>query len=47
MIDIVSHKGMRVGDHAETRRSYTSADIAAFMPWPVIPARRPISCPSR
>lgn len=25
-----THKGMRVGDHAETRRSYTPADIAAF-----------------
>lgn len=30
MNDIVSHKGMRVGDHAETRRSYTREDIAAF-----------------
>lgn len=30
MSDTVSHKGMRVGDHAETRRSYAPADIAAF-----------------
>lgn len=30
MSELVSHKGMRVGDHAETRRSYTPADIAAF-----------------
>ena len=30
MSDAVSHKGMRVGDHAETRRSYTPDDIAAF-----------------
>jgi 3-hydroxybutyryl-CoA dehydratase len=26
----MSHKGMQVGDHAETRRSYTPDDIAAF-----------------
>ncbi len=30
MNDGISHKGMRVGDHAETRRSYTPDDIAAF-----------------
>lgn len=30
MNDSHSHKGMRVGDHAETRRSYTTDDIAAF-----------------
>lgn len=30
MSETISHKGMRVGDHAETRRSYTPADIAAF-----------------
>lgn len=30
MNDIVSHKGMRVGDYAETHRSYTPDDIAAF-----------------
>lgn len=30
MNDTVSHKGMRVGDYAETRRSYTPGDIAAF-----------------
>jgi 3-hydroxybutyryl-CoA dehydratase len=30
MSETISHKGMCVGDHAETRRSYTSADIAAF-----------------
>lgn len=30
MNDTVSHKGMRVGDYAETRRSYTTANIAAF-----------------
>jgi acyl dehydratase len=26
----MSHKGMRVGDHAEVRRSYTTDDIAVF-----------------
>jgi acyl dehydratase len=30
MSEAVSHKGMRVGDHAEIRRSYTAADLAAF-----------------
>lgn len=30
MTDTTSHKGMRVGDLAETRRSYTPEDIAAF-----------------
>ncbi len=30
MSETVSHKGMRVGDHAETCRSYTSDDISAF-----------------
>ena len=30
MSDAVSHKSMRVGDHAETRRIYTPDDIAAF-----------------
>ncbi len=30
MSEAVSHKGMRVGDHVETRRSYTPDDIAAF-----------------
>lgn len=30
MSETVSHKGMRVGDHAEIRRSYTPDDIAAF-----------------
>jgi 3-hydroxybutyryl-CoA dehydratase len=30
MSDATSHKGMRVGDHTETRRSYTPDDIAAF-----------------
>ncbi len=30
MSEANSHKGMRVGDHVETRRSYTSADITAF-----------------
>lgn len=30
MSEAVSLKGMRVGDHAETRRSYTQADITAF-----------------
>lgn len=30
MSDATSYKGMRVGDHVETRRSYTPADISAF-----------------
>ena len=30
MSDTVSHKGMRVGDYAETCRSYTPDDIIAF-----------------
>jgi 3-hydroxybutyryl-CoA dehydratase len=30
MSEAISHKGMRVGDHAETRRSYAPDDIAAF-----------------
>jgi 3-hydroxybutyryl-CoA dehydratase len=30
MSDITSHKSMRVGDHVETRRSYTPDDIATF-----------------
>ena len=30
MSEAINHKGMGIGDHAETRRSYTPADIAAF-----------------
>jgi hypothetical protein len=30
MSDAPTHKGMHVGDHAEIRRSYTAADLAAF-----------------
>jgi 3-hydroxybutyryl-CoA dehydratase len=30
MSEAISHKSMRVGDHAETSRSYTPTDIAAF-----------------
>jgi 3-hydroxybutyryl-CoA dehydratase len=30
MSEAISHKGMRVGDHAETRRSYAPDDIAIF-----------------
>ncbi len=41
----VSHKGMRVGDHAETRRSYTADDIAAFHALAGEPGTMPASVP--
>ncbi len=45
MSDAISHKGMRVGDHAETRRSYTPTYIAAFHALVGDPAAAPGSVP--
>jgi 3-hydroxybutyryl-CoA dehydratase len=45
MSEAISHKGMRVGDHAETRRSYTPDDIIAFHALAGNPAAAPSSVP--
>lgn len=45
MSEAISHKGMRVGDHAETRRAYTPADIAAFHALAGEAGEMPVSVP--
>jgi len=45
MTEAISHKGMRVGDYAETRRSYTPDDIDAFRTLAGEPGTAPNSVP--